>query len=192
MNPLTAASSGIDRSAVEEFASDIAYYLSLTPRQLPSRYLYDDLGSVLFDAICRLPWYPITRAETRLLAAHGVRLSVDDFGTGYSSLAYLNDLPVHEVKIDKSFLRPDAEGRSNDAIVRTIVSMSEHLGLDTVAEGVEDEETARAVALVGCTRLQGYHIARPMPASAFPEWLAAHRVPQPRGLRSRSVAARRS
>ena len=71
MNPLTAASSATDRSAVEEFASDIAYYLSLTPRQLPSRYLYDDLGSVLFDAICRLPWYPITRAETRLLAAHG-------------------------------------------------------------------------------------------------------------------------
>ena len=71
MNPLTTASSEIDRSAVEEFASDIAYYLSLTPRQLPSRYLYDDLGSVLFDAICRLPWYPITRAETRLLAAQG-------------------------------------------------------------------------------------------------------------------------
>jgi L-histidine Nalpha-methyltransferase len=57
--------------AVEEFASDVHYYLSLQPRQLPSRYFYDDLGSALFDAICRLPWYRITRAETRLLAAHG-------------------------------------------------------------------------------------------------------------------------
>jgi dimethylhistidine N-methyltransferase len=56
---------------VEEFASDVHYYLSLQPRQLPSRYFYDDLGSALFDAICRLPWYHITRAETRLLAEHG-------------------------------------------------------------------------------------------------------------------------
>ncbi|HKF68171.1 MAG TPA: L-histidine N(alpha)-methyltransferase [Vicinamibacterales bacterium] len=56
---------------VEEFASDVHYYLSLQPRQLPSRYFYDDLGSALFDAICRLPWYRITGAETRLLADHG-------------------------------------------------------------------------------------------------------------------------
>jgi len=56
---------------VAEFASDVHYYLSLQPRQLPSRYFYDELGSALFDAICRLPWYPITRAETRLLAGHG-------------------------------------------------------------------------------------------------------------------------
>jgi dimethylhistidine N-methyltransferase len=53
------------------FALDVGYYLAQDPRQLPSRYLYDDLGSSLFDAICRLPWYPITRAELRLLAAHG-------------------------------------------------------------------------------------------------------------------------
>ena len=74
MNPQPAASSEIDRAAAEDFASDIAYYLSLTPRQLPSRYLYDDLGSALFEAICRLPWYTITRAETRLLATHGAEV----------------------------------------------------------------------------------------------------------------------
>jgi L-histidine N-alpha-methyltransferase len=56
---------------IKEFASDVYYYLSLQPRQLPSRYFYDDLGSALFDAICRLPWYRITRAETQLLAKHG-------------------------------------------------------------------------------------------------------------------------
>src|SRR5690242_19935690 len=54
-----------------QFASDVHYYLSLSPRQLPSRYFYDDLGSALFDAICRLPWYGVTRAERRLLAKHG-------------------------------------------------------------------------------------------------------------------------
>ena len=107
------------------------------------------------------------------LAALGVRLSVDDFGTGYSSLSYLNELPVHEVKIDKSFLRPDAEGRGNDTIVRTIVSMSQHLGLETVAEGVEDVQAAEALTAIGCTRLQGYYFARPMPASEIPSWLTA-------------------
>ena len=58
-------------AATAQFASDVQYYLSLTPRQLPSRYFYDDLGSALFDAICRLPWYGVTRAERRLLASHG-------------------------------------------------------------------------------------------------------------------------
>ncbi|PYR80727.1 MAG: L-histidine N(alpha)-methyltransferase [Acidobacteria bacterium] len=60
-----------DAAALEQFAADVKYYLSLAPPQLPSRYFYDDLGSALFDTICRLPWYTITRAETRLLAAHG-------------------------------------------------------------------------------------------------------------------------
>jgi len=58
-------------SATAQFASDVQYYLSLSPRQLPSRYFYDELGSALFDAICRLPWYGVTRAERRLLASHG-------------------------------------------------------------------------------------------------------------------------
>jgi L-histidine Nalpha-methyltransferase len=61
----------VDETSVEQFAADVRYYLSLTPRQLPSRYFYDDLGSALFESICRLPWYTITRAEMRLLAAQG-------------------------------------------------------------------------------------------------------------------------
>jgi diguanylate cyclase (GGDEF)-like protein len=117
------------------------------------------------------------------LEAHGVRLSVDDFGTGYSSLSYLNDLPVHEVKIDKSFiLRVDGDNRSNDPIVRAIVSMSHHLGLETVAEGVEDAAAERALAALGCTRLQGYHIARPMPAEDLPRWAAARQLPAQRTI----------
>jgi L-histidine N-alpha-methyltransferase len=61
----------LDGTSIEQFAAEVRYYLSLTPRQLPSRYFYDDLGSALFESICRLPWYTITRAETRLLAEHG-------------------------------------------------------------------------------------------------------------------------
>src|SRR5439155_19640776 len=60
-----------ERTSLAQFAGDVQYYLTLRPRQLPSRYLYDALGSALFDAICHLPWYRITRAEMRLLAAHG-------------------------------------------------------------------------------------------------------------------------
>ncbi len=113
------------------------------------------------------------------LAGIGVRLSIDDFGTGYSSLSYLRELPVHEVKIDKSFLHSDDNSKGNAAIVRAIVSMSQHLGLETVAEGVEDEAAERTLIAVGCTRLQGYHFARPMPAEGFRAWLSAHphRVP---------------
>jgi dimethylhistidine N-methyltransferase len=69
--PLTNIVVDADAPSVDQFAADVRYYLSQTPRQLPSRYFYDAIGSALFDTICLLPWYPITRAEMRLLAAHG-------------------------------------------------------------------------------------------------------------------------
>ena len=72
MRPPTAnTASGIDARAVDQFAADVRYYIGLEPRQLPSHYFYDELGSALFEAICRLPWYGITRAESRLLTAYG-------------------------------------------------------------------------------------------------------------------------
>jgi EAL domain-containing protein (putative c-di-GMP-specific phosphodiesterase class I) len=107
----------------------------------------------------------------RRLAEQGVRISIDDFGTGYSSFAYLRQLPVHEVKIDKSFVREIAENPGETAIVRAIVTLAESLGLDTVAEGVEDANTVRALTALGCTRLQGYHISRPQPAADVHAWL---------------------
>ncbi|MBV9292694.1 MAG: bifunctional diguanylate cyclase/phosphodiesterase, partial [Frankiales bacterium] len=117
------------------------------------------------------------------LAASGVRLSVDDFGTGYSSLASLGRFPVHELKIDKSFIRDPQAADGSHAIIRAIVSMSRHLGLDTVAEGVEDEAAAELLKGFGCTRLQGFHFARPMPAADLPRWYAANRMPRPRAER---------
>jgi dimethylhistidine N-methyltransferase len=70
----TSRPADLDTEAVEQFAADVRYYLSLAPRQLPSRYFYDDVGSAIFETICRLPWYPITRAEIGLLAAHGAEI----------------------------------------------------------------------------------------------------------------------
>ncbi len=96
------------------------------------------------------------------LRALGVRLSVDDFGTGYSSLSYLKRLPVQEVKIDKSFVIDLAAEQGDAAIARSIVDLGRHLGLDVVAEGVEDEETWQMLAEMGCTLAQGWHLARLM------------------------------
>src|SRR5437868_3506296 len=83
MQPSAAPDSAAPRSAVQAFAGDVEYYLALTPRQLPSRYLYDALGSALFEAICELPWYRITRAERNLLATRGGEMlaSVNPLGT---------------------------------------------------------------------------------------------------------------
>src|SRR5262245_32326062 len=83
-----AAWAGPDATAIEEFAADARHYLRQSPRQLPSRYLYDEMGSALFEAICLLPWYPVTRAELRLLAAHAPEIldtsvtSIVELGAG--------------------------------------------------------------------------------------------------------------
>ena len=94
----------------------------------------------------------------------GVRLSVDDFGTGYSSLAYLKRLPVDEVKLDKSFVLNMTGDPDDAAIVRSTIELAHNLGLQLVAEGVEDQETLELLASLGCDLAQGYHLARPIPA----------------------------
>jgi diguanylate cyclase (GGDEF)-like protein len=102
----------------------------------------------------------------------GVRLSVDDFGTGYSSLSYLKRLPVHEVKIDRSFIAGLPEQGEDLVIVRAIIDLGHHLGLEVVAEGVEDQATWDLLASMGCDLVQGWHLARPMPTAALQPWLA--------------------
>jgi diguanylate cyclase (GGDEF)-like protein len=110
----------------------------------------------------------------RELAELGVGLSIDDFGTGHSSLAYLKDLPVDEVKIDKSFVLSMGEKRNDPAIVRSIIYLADALDLSVVAEGVETEALARQLAALGCGTAQGYHFGRPLTADSFAEWLLAH------------------
>jgi diguanylate cyclase (GGDEF)-like protein len=101
----------------------------------------------------------------------GVRVAIDDFGTGYSSLSYLNQLPLDEVKIDRSFISRLLRDPQTSSIVRTAIDLSHALGLDAVAEGVEDEATLERLRLLGCDRAQGYFIARPMPADVVLPWL---------------------
>jgi diguanylate cyclase (GGDEF)-like protein len=105
------------------------------------------------------------------LAALGVKLSVDDFGTGYSSLTYLQRLPVHEVKVDRSFVMTMGTNESDAAIVKSIIDLGHNLGLRVVAEGVEDRVAWDRLARQGCDIAQGYFMSKPIPAEAFTQWL---------------------
>jgi diguanylate cyclase (GGDEF)-like protein len=111
------------------------------------------------------------------LHALGVQLAIDDFGTGYSSMAYLKSLPVDELKVDRSFVKHLRDNQSDAVIVRSTVDLGHNLGLRVVAEGVEDEATLKELANLGCDGVQGYYLARPMPAAELGAWLTAQ--PQP-------------
>jgi diguanylate cyclase (GGDEF)-like protein/PAS domain S-box-containing protein len=109
----------------------------------------------------------------------GVRVSVDDFGTGYSSLAYLRNLPIDYLKIDRTFVRDMNVDRNDAAIVRAIISMAQSLHLGTVAEGIETREHASQLLALGCSTGQGYFFSKPMPASETNELLRTMRGAAP-------------
>jgi diguanylate cyclase len=98
------------------------------------------------------------------LADMGIRLSIDDFGTGYSSLAYLRQLPITEIKIDRSFVTNMTTDDNDAVIVRSTIEMAKNLGLEIVAEGVETPEVCAALARLGCDYVQGYLLSKPLPA----------------------------
>ncbi|MCH7822436.1 MAG: EAL domain-containing protein [Proteobacteria bacterium] len=101
----------------------------------------------------------------------GVQISMDDFGTGHSSLAQLRNIPLHELKIDKSFVMSLVDDEHNDAIVRTTVDLAHNLNLSVVAEGVECEETMRRIAAMGCEQVQGYFLSEPLRPEKFLAWV---------------------
>jgi EAL domain-containing protein (putative c-di-GMP-specific phosphodiesterase class I) len=114
-----------------------------------------------------------TVAAIDRLARLGPRLSIDDFGTGYSSLSYLQKLPVHEVKVDKSFTMSMSASESDAAIVKSIVDLAHNLSLKVVAEGVEDRGSWQRLERMGCDIAQGYYLSRPIPPEQFDEWVMA-------------------
>jgi diguanylate cyclase len=121
----------------------------------------------------------ITDAKTSLEILHrlkslGVHLSIDDFGTGYSSMAYLKQMPLDELKIDQTFVRKLISVRDDQRIVRSMIDLAHNFELMVVAEGVEDQLTLDMLAEMGCDRIQGYHLARPMPEAEFIVWCQEH------------------
>ncbi len=126
---------------------------------LPARHLQLEIteSSIMDDA---------ERAATVLASLHelGVRLSIDDFGTGYSSLAYLQRLPVNEIKIDRSFVSGMAQRTADEVIVHSTIDLARNLGLTVTAEGVESETVLRLLREGGCNSAQGYFISPAVPA----------------------------
>jgi EAL domain-containing protein (putative c-di-GMP-specific phosphodiesterase class I) len=118
------------------------------------------------------------KAVLRELSDLGIRLSIDDFGTGYSSLAYLRELPVDEIKIDRSFVIAMGAEAGDAVIVRSTVDLGRNLGLEVVAEGVETIEHWEKLRELGCTTAQGYFLSRPVPADELCDWLRTRGVPQ--------------
>ncbi|MDE2304567.1 MAG: EAL domain-containing protein [Gammaproteobacteria bacterium] len=105
------------------------------------------------------------------LAALGVKLSIDDFGTGYSSLSHLAHMPVDEVKIDRSFVLGLERDEQFAAVIRSAIEMGHRLGLAIVAEGIETDSAAEALAAMGCDVGQGYWLSAPRPLADFEHWL---------------------
>ena len=156
---------------------DLHVAVNLTIPDLLDLELPDRIGELLVETGVRPGQLELEVTETTILAdpfrvrqvlnrlnEMGLRLAIDDFGTGYSSLAYLKNLPVHTIKIDRSFVMGMCEDASDATIVRSTIDLGRNLGLDVVAEGIETQEVWDALRADGCSLAQGYFISRPASA----------------------------
>jgi diguanylate cyclase (GGDEF)-like protein len=153
----------LDRDFPEEVAGLLARW------QVPARLLELEITE---SAILTDPAQALHVLER--LDALGVQLSIDDFGTGYSSMAHLQVMPIHELKVDRSFVATMTTNHRDAVIVRSTVELGRNLGLRVVAEGVEDANTWRELDAVGCDAIQGYYVSRPVPVAELDDWLSEH------------------
>jgi PAS domain S-box-containing protein/diguanylate cyclase (GGDEF)-like protein len=168
---------------------DLPIAVNITPRSLQDPAFPDELVETLRP--WRLPAHALClelteRAVTtdpaaaaracRRLTDAGLSLSLDDFGTGQSSLANLATLPISELKIDISFVRPLTTSPRAEGITRMIIDLAHDLNQTATAEGVEDQATSDLLAELGCDTAQGYHLSRPLPAAGLVAWLTGRRL----------------
>ena len=165
--------------------------VNVSARQLDTDALIEDISHALessgFEAqslIIEITETAIMKNVTAVvprlaaLKATGVRVAIDDFGTGYSSLAYLQQFPVDTLKIDRSFISTMADSPESGALIRTLVQLGKTLGLETLAEGIEETEQYSALERTHCDSGQGYLFARPLEADAVEEFLAGRSAPR--------------
>ncbi|MEJ2686207.1 MAG: EAL domain-containing protein [Gammaproteobacteria bacterium] len=138
-------------------AVDIVTHAGVEPRQIELEITETGLMDRAASTLARLA----------ALKEAGFRLAVDDFGTGYSSLSYLQHFPLDTLKIDRLFVRDMHRSTSCMSIIRAVVAMAHTMGLDVVAEGVEDEDQLSLLIAEGCHYIQGYYFSRPVPAEQF-------------------------
>jgi EAL domain-containing protein (putative c-di-GMP-specific phosphodiesterase class I) len=158
--------------------------INISARDLVDLELPDRVEALLHKHGCAAQWITLEITESailddpdhaidnlRRLHSLGCRLAIDDYGTGYSSLAYLRRLPVHELKIDKTFILGMARDTSDAVIVRSTIDLAHHMGLVVVAEGVEDEATVERLRGLSCDMVQGYLLSRPLAAADMVSWM---------------------
>lgn len=159
--------------------------VNLSARNLEDPQLPNRIAELLMTSGMKAEWLELEITESMIMAdpararevlCHlnkmGLRLSIDDFGTGYSSLGYLRKLPVHSIKIDKSFVMDMVVNEDDGVIVHSMIDLAHNLGLKVVAEGVESQEVLNRLTELGCDLAQGYHMSRPLPAPELTQWLA--------------------
>ncbi len=159
--------------------------VNISPRQLSHQHFIEDLDQILLkNGLADLSYLELELTESCLISNScstlslvnqlhhmGLRLSLDDFGTGYSSLSYLKDFELNTLKIDQSFVKECLSNQKNATIIKTIISMSQSLELNIIAEGVENQEQWQFLADNQCQFFQGYHLAKPMPLETFEKQL---------------------
>lgn len=171
-------------SDLRERGFQLPIAVNISTRDLLNSGLQEDLAEQLAVHQASAHWLELEITESTVmadvggamelltqLAGMGFRLIIDDFGTGYSSLAYLKRLPVHTVKIDKSFVMGMAKDENDAAIVYTSIDLAHNLGLQVVAEGVDQEATLSRLRARGCDAAQGIYLSRPLPREDVIEWL---------------------
>ncbi|NND76276.1 MAG: EAL domain-containing protein [Ilumatobacter sp.] len=167
----------------EEAGLDIPIAVNLTPRDLLDRTLVTDIADILDTAGVAPERMQVELTEDAMVVDFetcisalkrigelGLQVAIDDFGTGYSSLQHLHRLPVDHLKIDRSFVSRLTTDDSAFAIVRASINLAADLELTTIAEGIEDVQTLRALARLGCREMQGYLVSRPQPIHEFMRW----------------------
>jgi diguanylate cyclase (GGDEF)-like protein len=158
--------------------------INLSPAQFKSRNLLSAVAAALRNSCLPADRLELEVTETVMLQdtdttlatlhqlrALGVHIAMDDFGTGYSSLSYLRRFPFDRIKIDQSFIRELGKTRDCGAIVRAVATLSNELGIETTAEGVETQDQLDALTLAGCTEVQGYLFSPAVPAIEVPALL---------------------
>jgi diguanylate cyclase (GGDEF)-like protein len=158
--------------------------LNLSVKQLKQKDFIDVFKKMMKKSGCKPEWLEFEVTESQIMTNPqeaikilnsinelGVRLAVDDFGTGYSSLAYLKKLPIHKLKIDRSFVRDLPDDSEDAGITKAVIALAKSLNLDTIAEGVETKEQKDFIVENGCRNIQGYFYSRPLCATDMESFL---------------------